>query len=228
MSQSILILSGGLDSTVSSWIAARISPPVLALTFDYGQKAARREQDSARKTAERLNVPHRVLALPWLAEVTTTALVDVDSELPTLEEKDLDDPSKNRPAAEAVWVPNRNGLFLNIAASYAEALQAEILVTGFNAEEGITFPDNSAPFVRAANEFFWYSTLKKIRVVSHTLYLTKVEIVRKAALLGVPLQEIWSCYTGGPSPCRRCESCLRTLRAFREARIKDPWMEDAH
>jgi 7-cyano-7-deazaguanine synthase len=223
MPQSILILSGGLDSTVSAWIAKEQSQPVLALTFDYGQRAARKEQEAAGKTAKALGVVHRVLSLPWLRELTGTALVSSDKPLPSLKEEDLENLAKGRKSAAAVWVPNRNGLFLSIAACYAESLDAKILVTGFNAEEGITFPDNSAPFVRAADEFFWYATQKKVRVVSHTLAWNKAQIVRKAAELKIPFQDLWFCYEGGKAPCRRCESCLRAFRAFREAGIRDPW-----
>lgn len=217
---SILILSGGLDSTVSSYIAARETRPLLALTFDYGQRAAVREKEASRRIADRLKVPHRVLILPWLAEITKTSLVDKNTSLPHPKEDELDDPAKGKAGAAAVWVPNRNGLFLNIAASYAESLGAEILVTGFNAEEGIAFPDNSAPFIQSANEFFWYSTQKKIRVVSPAISWNKVEIARKARSLGIPLNEIWFCYDGKKEPCRLCESCLRAFRAFREAEIR--------
>lgn len=216
---SILILSGGLDSTVSSYIAAKETSPLLALTFDYGQRAAAREKEAARRIADRLKVPHRVLILPWLAEITKTSLVVKKTALPHPKEADLDDPSRGQATAAAVWVPNRNGLFLNIGAAYAEALNTEILVTGFNAEEGITFPDNSAPFIQSADEFFWYSTQKKIRVVSYTISWNKTEIARKARDLEIPLNEIWFCYDGEKEPCRLCESCLRAFRAFRKAGI---------
>lgn len=215
--KSILVLSGGLDSTVAAHIAQSKTTPVLALTFDYGQRAAQKEKEAAAATAKRLNVPHRTIDLPWLGELTRTGLVNKAMKLPELSEKDLDDPVKGRKTAEAVWVPNRNGLFLNIAACFAESLGAEILVTGFNAEEGITFPDNSAGFVRTADDFFWFSTLKKIRVVSYTLEWNKPEIARKAREFGISSKDIWSCYEAGPSPCGACESCLRLARAFREA-----------
>ena len=214
--KSILILSGGLDSTVASYIAEKETDPVLALTFDYGQRASAREKETARRTAERLKVPHRTIELPWLKELTRTGLVNLEAKLPSPREKDLDDPAKGRKAAEAVWVPNRNGLFLNVAAAFAESLDAEVLVTGFNAEEGITFPDNSAGFVRSADDFFWFSTLKKIRVVSYTLAWNKVEIARHAKELGLTPQDVWFCYEAGPDPCKTCESCLRAFRAFRE------------
>ncbi len=223
MEKSILILSGGLDSSVASCLAKKDSSPILALTFDYGQKAALKEREAAGKIAKHLGVPHRILQLPWLAELTRTALVAADQEFPKIREEDLDDPVKGQISAKAVWIPNRNGLFLNIAASFAESLDAGILVTGFNIEEGLTFPDNSSPFVRAADEFFWYSTLKKVRVLSPTLKMNKVEIARKAKDLGIPLGDLWFCYNGAVKPCRRCESCLRGFRAFREVEIPDPW-----
>jgi len=217
--KSILILSGGLDSAVAAWIAKEKTVPLLALTFDYGQKASLKEQEASRKIAGRLAVPHRVLSLSWLKELTKTALVSGEMALPKPKESDLDVVSSSLKFAESVWVPNRNGLFLNIAASFAESLEAEILVTGFNAEEGITFPDNSSPFVQATNEFFWYSTRNKIRVESPTLHWNKMEIARRAKELNLPIEELWFCYEGGSQPCRACESCLRNFRAFREAGI---------
>jgi 7-cyano-7-deazaguanine synthase len=194
----------------------RETRPILALTFDYGQRAADREKAAAKKTADLMEVPHKILALPWLKELTHTSLVDTRSALPKVAERDLDDPAKGRESAKAVWVPNRNGLFLNIGACFAESLGAEVLVTGFNAEEGVTFPDNSAAFARSADDFFWFSTLSKVRVTSYTQGWTKREIAERAKELGIRPRDVWFCYQGGPEPCKSCESCLRAFRAFRE------------
>ena len=214
MQKSILILSGGLDSTVSATLACQETQPVLALTFDYGQRAARRESEAAGKIAARLKVPHKIFPLPWLGEITQTALVNRKTDLP--HRKDLDDAVEGAASASAVWVPNRNGLFLNIAACYAEDLGADLLVTGFNREEAATFPDNSAPFIEASNRFFQFSTLNQVQVTSYTLDMTKREIVAKGRELKIPFEEIWSCYEGGSSPCQVCESCLRMARALGE------------
>ncbi|MBI4197354.1 MAG: 7-cyano-7-deazaguanine synthase QueC [Deltaproteobacteria bacterium] len=216
---SILILSGGLDSTVSSWIAREQTKPVLALTFDYGQRAVKREIEAAKYQADLMGVSHRIIALPWLSEITKTSLVNQREKIPSLAEEDLDNTDKTFPSAQAVWVPNRNGIFLNIAAAFAESAGAETLVTGFNEEEGITFPDNSTPFVHAANEFFWYSTLSRVKVMSFTVAMNKREIANKAKALGINFEKIWFCYEGGSSPCRQCESCSRSFRAFREIGI---------
>ncbi|MDO8462353.1 MAG: 7-cyano-7-deazaguanine synthase QueC [Deltaproteobacteria bacterium] len=216
---SIVLLSGGLDSAVSALLTAKEFPCRLALTFDYGQRAATREKEASAKIAKRLGVEHKTLTLPWLKELTTTALVETKKDLPQLKASQLDDPTATDESARAVWVPNRNGLFLNIAAVYAEALGFDWIVTGFNAEEAKTFSDNSSPFVETANRFFSFSTRKKVQVCSQTQDLMKSEIVQKGIELGLDFSNLWSCYEGGEKWCGRCESCLRSMRAYKTAGV---------
>ncbi len=202
----VAILSGGLDSTVSLAAAVRRMDVVLALTFDYGQRAARREREASAAIARRFRLPHRLVGIPWLGPLTRTALVNRRAALPRHE--------MSRRSAAAVWVPNRNGVFIEIAAAHAESLGAGRLVTGFNREEAATFPDNSKPYVRAVNRALSFSTATGVRVVSFTADLDKGAIVRMGRKLGAPLDLIWPCYEGGRAWCRACESCLRSLRAL--------------
>lgn len=202
----VAILSGGLDSTVSLAAAVRRMKVVLALTFDYGQRAAGPERRAAARIARRYRVPHRVIALPWLAAITRTALVNRRARLPRHEMSER--------SAAAVWVPNRNGVFIEIAAAHAESLGASRLVTGFNREEAATFPDNSPAYVRAVNRALAYSTANGVKVVSFTADLDKAGIVRLGRRLGAPLEWVWPCYEGGRAWCGSCESCLRTLWAL--------------
>lgn len=204
------MLSGGLDSAVSLAAAARKHRIRLALTFDYGQRAAKREIAAARSLSSWLRIPHRTMKLPWLGEITGTALVDRKRKLP----RSID----GFRSAAAVWVPNRNGVFLNVCAAFAESLGAKWVVTGFNAEEAATFPDNSEAFVRAANRAFSFSTANGVRVVSYVARLEKPAIVRLGLRLGVPLPKLWSCYEGGRKPCGTCESCLRREAALSSLR----------
>ena len=215
LKKSVVLLSGGLDSTVAFRQAVDTTEVKLALTFDYGQRAAKREIAAAEAMAGLSGVPHAVIGLPWLKEVTKTALVDEGRELPKLGMGDLDgETGKTGPSARAVWVPNRNGVFINIAAAYCEALEAELIFTGFNREEAATFPDNSPGFVDAVNDSLSYSTLSKVKVVSPTSSMDKNEIVRFGIENGAPLEHLWSCYEGGAVMCGRCESCLRLKRAL--------------
>ena len=202
----VAILSGGLDSTVSLAVAVRKMEVVLALTFDYGQRAAKREREASARIAKRYRVPHRVIETPWLAALTPTALVNRRAKLPRHEMSER--------SAKAVWVPNRNGCFIEIAAAHAESRGAARLSTGFNREEAATFPDNSKAYVGAVNRALSYSTANGVHVVSFTIDLDKKAIVRLGRRLGAPLEHIWPCYEGGKKWCGSCESCLRSLRAL--------------
>lgn len=194
----IVLLSGGLDSAVA---LAMTRDATLALNFDYGQRAARAERRAARALARWKRVPLRHIKLPWLRG---GALTDRARALP---------PGPSPTSAAAVWVPNRNGVFIAVAAALAEAAGVRRVVAGFNREEAATFPDNSAAFARAANAALGYSTANRVRVVAPTARWDKREIMKRARRLGVPIDKLWPCYRGGRRICGRCESCVRFARA---------------
>jgi 7-cyano-7-deazaguanine synthase len=185
----------------------------LCLTFDYGQLAAEKEILAAAALAGHYQLSHKVVKLPFLREITDNALVCGDVSLPEPDPADLDDPEAAAVIAANVWIPNRNGLFINIAAAFAEACGAGLIAAGFNREEAVTFPDNSEGFVRAVNNCLEYSVREQMKAVSYTQRLDKVDIVKLGKRLSVPFQYIWSCYRGGETMCGKCESCRRLIRA---------------
>lgn len=203
----VSLLSGGLDSTVATAIAMRRYKIALALTFDYGQRAAKKEIAAARAFCRKFKIGHRVIKLPWLKKETHTALVDKKRRIPVVNLKNI-----KREAfahAAAVWVPNRNGVFISIAAVIAESRGYGAIVAGFNAEEAGSFPDNSIEFIKAVNESLKFSTLNKLSLVCPVARMKKKEILQKLVLLGINPASLWYCYEGGPLPCGRCESCVR-------------------
>jgi 7-cyano-7-deazaguanine synthase len=115
---------------------------------------------------------------------------------------------------DAVWIPNRNGVLVNIAAAFAEAYGCDVVITGFNREEAAEFPDNTPEYVDAVNHSLQFSTRSGVRVVSFTQGLSKRGILRKGLELSVPLGGIWSCYRSGESMCGRCASCRRLKTAL--------------
>lgn len=213
MDSCVILLSGGLDSVVATAMMLSSMHVSLALTFDYGQRAAAREIATARVLCQRWEIPHQVIELPWLGEVSTSALTQRTQPLPHLQTSQLDEITATTQSAQQVWVPNRNGVFLNAAAAIAEAKGISWIVAGFNREEAVTFPDNGPHYVEAANRALQYSTNGKVALISPTQSMTKTEIVAWARVNNVPLDAIWPCYEGGEAWCRKCESCLRFLRA---------------
>jgi len=214
----IVLLSGGLDSAVNLKRADDDTGVALALTFDYGQRAAARENAAAAAMCRRMALPHCLVRLPWMASLRASALTNPAADLPPVTAQQLDQPRvTSGQTARAVWVPNRNGAFIAIAAAYAEALEADRVVVGFNAEEAATFADNSPEFVAATNRALQYSTRSRVQVVSYTQHLQKVDIVRLGREIGAPIDLVWSCYQGGDEHCGQCESCARLERALRAA-----------
>ena len=154
MSKAVILLSGGLDSLVALGYTKEKYGIELALTFDYGQKSAKQEIETSKKIAEFYNIKHKVIKLDWLKEITHTSLVS-DDEIPT-------DNLGTKESASNVWVPNRNGLFLNIAASFADSFGYDYILFGANKDEGQTFPDNTEEFVLARRVYEFNRYLKAI------------------------------------------------------------------
>ncbi len=210
----LALLSGGLDSLVAATLAGAEHDLALALTCDYGQRAAKREIEAAREQAKWLGCRHQIVALPWLGALGGSALTEEVVALPEPSLEDLGDTEVISQTARAVWVPNRNAVLVNVAAAFAERLGATAVVCGFNREEAATFRDNSRAFVAAVNRLWRYSTATTVRLLAPTLELDKREIVRQGRALGAPLHLVWSCYQGGERQCGRCESCRRLARAL--------------
>jgi 7-cyano-7-deazaguanine synthase len=208
----LALLSGGLDSTVAAALhAARTGPVALGFFVDWGQRAAVPELAAARAVGAALGFPVLATDLPLLAQITQTALVRRDRPLPHPGPDRLD--ADAGATADAVWVPNRNAVLVNLAAAVAEARGLSPVIVGFNAEEAATFPDNSARFLEHLNLCLEDSTRGRVSVVCPTLHLTKAELLAEGLRAGAPVHLAWSCYEGGAAPCGRCESCRRRRRA---------------
>ena len=213
--KSLILLSGGLDSSANLAFAYYFDEPVLALTIDYGQKAAKAEIAAAKKFAAYYQVPHQVLDLKWLGALGGSALTSDALEIPNLQTSKLDDQKTTEGTAKQVWVPNRNGLLINAAAAIAESMGAQQIVVGFNKEEAATFPDNSSQFLGVITLSLRYSTKGGVKVACYTDMMMKTEIVQALRNLEkpFPFEHVWSCYHGGEKMCGKCESCQRFIRA---------------
>lgn len=202
VSRGIILLSGGLDSVVSLAVGKDKYNIELALTFDYGQKSVKNEIEASFNICKFYNIEQKVIKLDWLKEITHSSLVS---------EEDLPEGLGH---AKSVWVPNRNGLFLNIAASFSDGDDYDYIIIGANKEEAETFSDNTQEFIDRINSEFEYSTQKRPKVVAPLINLNKNDIVRLALENKVPLNLIYSCYNRTDKHCGVCESCVRLKNAL--------------
>ena len=217
MKKAISVLSGGLDCTVATSVFDD-DYEIHAITFDYGQKAAEQEIRASKEICKKMSWSHEVIGLPWLSKISTSSL-NTGEDIPELLEEDLDDPDKSGESASNVWVPARNTVFTSIALSYAESIGAEIIIVGWNGEEGATFPDNSKEYLKEFNNLIEVGSPDKIRIEAPAIDLNKEEIVELGIEVGAPIELSYSCYKGEEKPCGVCESCMRRKRAFKKLNL---------
>ena len=210
--KAIILLSGGLDSSVSIAESSSLDFK-LALTFDYGQKSFQKEFKASQNLAQYYGIEHKIIKLEWLANITNTSLVS-QKDIPVLSQETLNDKNVIQESMQNVWVPNRNGLFINIAAAFADSYKFDYIVIGANKEEAATFSDNSKTFITDINKALETSTHYNVKVIAPLIDFDKYEIVKKAIELNVPLHLINSCYNNTPKHCGKCESCNRLKRAL--------------
>ncbi len=212
----IILLSGGLDSAAS--IAKTKSIIKMGLFFDYGQISAKEEKKAASKIAKYYGFPLKIIKLKWLQEILSNGLSDSEKLFAI---KNLSDEKELKKSMKSVWVPNRNALFINVAATYAEALNIDKIIIGANKEEGKTFKDNSKNFIENCNNLLKYSVNKKIEVEAPLISMDKNEIIKEALKYDTPLDKIYSCYRGNKKHCGKCESCLHLKKALEDNNLKD-------
>ena len=205
--KSVILMSGGLDSLAALGFVKEKYGIELALTFDYGQKAAIQEIEASKKICEFYNIKNKVIKLDWLKEITQTSLVSSEENIPV-------NHFGTAESAKSVWVPNRNGLFLNIAASFADSFGFDYIIFGANKDEGKTFSDNTEEFRNEISKVFEFSTLKHPKVIAPLINYSKNDIVKIAMDNNIPLELVWSCYREGNMHCGVCESCNHLKKAL--------------
>ena len=220
MPKAIALLSGGLDSSTVLAMALENAYEVTALTFDYGQKHIK-ELESARNVARHYGVAQTVLRLD-VGEFADSSLTDESREVP--QDRPI---SKIASDIPSTYVPARNLVFLSVASSLAESMGAQAVFIGANSVDYSGYPDCTPEFIDAFQKTLEVGTRagregRAVRVIAPIIKLSKGDIVREAARLGVPLELTWSCYKGGKLACGRCDSCILRLQGFSEAGLKDP------
>lgn len=223
MKRAVVVLSGGLDSTVCMSVAKKEGYEIFPLTFAYGQRHSK-EVEQAKKIAEFYECGHRhlVVDIGFFRDIGSSALTSDDIDVPT--NRDPEQMDKDIPVT---YVPFRNAVFLSMAVGYAEAVKAEKIYIGVNALDYSGYPDCRPQFINAFQEAVNLGTAAAgkgmaIKIETPLISLTKAEIVKLGVQNGAPLHLTTSCYQGKEKACGRCDSCRLRLKGFREAGVEDP------
>ena len=222
----LVLVSGGLDSTTCLALAVNKhrADNVVALSISYGQRHAR-ELDAANDVAHFYNVPLHTFDLADIFRLSNSTLLD-SSKVP------LDHASYaellNQSPRIPTYVPFRNGLFLSVAAAFADSLfqdDVELFIGVHSDDAGNAYPDCSAPFIAAMSAAIRIATYEKIHIVAPFLCQTKADVVKAGLQLDAPYHLTWSCYERGDIPCGQCATCRDRATAFAKNGVKDPALD---
>ncbi len=220
MEKSIVLFSGGIDSTTALYWALKRGKRVTALTFEYGQRHLI-EVELARRLTVKFDIDHKTIQVD-LSQIGGSSLTDPSFPLPQYEAA-----AQIEEGLPATYVPFRNGIFLALAAAWAETNNTQEIVCGFHVLDSPHYPDTREPFVRAMEKAIHSGTgavfgKNKIRILAPFLKLSKAEIIRRGLSYGADYSYSISCYGGSEVPCLKCSSCLLRQKAWEEVGMIDP------
>lgn len=211
MKDSVLILSGGMDSTTLLYdFQERIA---VAVTFDYGSNHNRREIECARHHCRLTGVEHLVIELGFMAKHFRSSLLEGADAIP---EGNYDDENM-----KSTVVPFRNGIMLSIAAGVAESRGLKHVMMANHGGDHAIYPDCRPEFVSNMSAAIASGTYEGITLLAPYTNMTKGEIAVRGVSLGVDYSRTYSCYKGGEKPCGKCGTCRERAEALAFAGISE-------
>ena len=212
--KTVIVYSGGLDSTVLLYHLRQAGHDLHALSVDYGQRH-RCELECAAAIREELDIPQPVANLsalqPLLAGSSLTS-----SEIEVAEGHYTEENMKS------TVVPNRNMILLSVATGHALSIKAGQIAYAAHSGDHAIYPDCRGEFADAMSNAIRLADWEKVELIRPFVNWTKADIVRRGAELSVPFAKTWSCYKGGDLHCGRCGTCIERREAFDLAKVNDP------
>ena len=207
----IILASGGLDSSTIAGIAKKAGAEIIGLSFNYGQRH-KKELDAAKKIARHFEFKDLKIIKLDLSLWGGSSLTDLKTQIP------IDGLKKN--IIPSTYVPGRNTIFISIALSFAEAVNADFIGLGVNALDYSGYPDCRPDYIKQFQKLANLANKrgrenKPIKLWTPLLDLNKEEIIELAFNNDVPINDTWSCYSGGLIPCKVCDSCRIRQEAYK-------------
>ena len=216
MKDSLIVLSGGMDSVTLLYDYRDVV--ALAVTFDYGSNHNAREIACARIHCRRLGIEHIVIPLAFVAKYFKSSLLSGADAIP--------EGNYNDENMKSTVVPFRNGIMLAVACGIAESRDLRRVMLANHFGDHAIYPDCRRDFVDAMSEAMRCGTYCGVTVFAPYTDITKADIARRGALLGIDYAETYSCYKGGEHHCGRCGTCRERREAMALAGIDDPTVYD--
>jgi len=230
----IIILSGGLDSSVVAYQVKSQNPDkIKCIFYDYNQRTKEQEEFAARKIAENIQAKFIKVDIPWLGKISTS-MINSKEEVEKTTEEDMENIQKEKEDIINWWIPCRNSIFINIGLAHAESefiskKEKYNIFLGIKDEGEVHFKDTTPEFLEVMNKMQEHATdAGDYKISSPIIKKDKVETVELGNKLKVPFEETYSCYKGEPSEngklihCGYCSNCMQRKKAFHFAGIKDP------
>lgn len=212
--QTVIVYSGGMDSTVLLHDLVAGGTKVAAISFDYGSRHNHRELPMAEASCLKLHVPHRIVPLSFIPDLFKSALLLSGESVP-------EGPYDHSTMKKTV-VPFRNAILMGIATGYAESIGASQVVLASHGGDHAIYPDCRPEFNRAFAMAVRLGTDHKVTVLFPYEHLDKREIGDLGRSLGVDFSSTWTCYKGGDSHCGVCGACRERKYALRHEEGIDP------
>ncbi len=211
MKNSIIVLSGGLDSTTMLYeYRERIA---MAVSFHYASNHNDRELTFAKLHCERLGIPHLIIPLDFIGRYFNSSLLAGADAIP--------EGHYNDDNMRSTVVPFRNGIMLAVAAGLAENNGLQYVMIANHAGDHTIYPDCRPEFIAAMDAAISSGTYNNARILAPYTNISKADIARRGKLLKIDYAETWSCYKGGEVHCGKCGTCIERREALRLAGIDD-------
>lgn len=203
--KTILIYSGGLDSTTLLYKLRKDGDEILCLSFNYGQRHVK-ELLFAKRICKTLEIPHKIVDIRSIKSLMAGSALTSRKKVPEGHYTDK--------SMKDTVVPNRNMVFISLAAALAISARFDRVAIAVHAGDHAIYPDCRPAFIKAANAVLKTANYQPVKVHAPFLRMTKKQIAKLGGRLNVPFEKTWTCYKGFKSPCGFCGACIERKEAM--------------